>query len=105
MKLRHVATLCACLAAGVPAASGNPTDPDLPPAGSYGFNWLDPDSQCRQLTEEDLARVEECTVSTNAFGLDLASHACKVDADTELMVYETEAQCQQALETMQANGP
>ena len=105
MKLRRVVTLCAFLAAGMQAASGNLADPNLPPPGSHGFNWLDPDSQCRPLAEEDLARIEACTVEPNAFGLDLPSRACKIDADTELVVYDTEAQCQQALETMQANGP
>ena len=105
MKFRHAATLFALLAAGVPAAAGNPDDRNLPPPGSHGFNWLDPDSPCREITEEDIARFQSCEASDNGFGLDLKSHMCKIDADTELMVYDTEAQCQQALETMQANGP
>jgi hypothetical protein len=86
------------------AASGAAAAERLPPAGSYGFNWLDPNSECRKLTDEDLAKVSKCTVTANAFGLDLESHACRVSADVELIVYETAAQCQQALETMQANG-
>jgi hypothetical protein len=105
MKLRRVATLCAFLAAGVPSASGNPTDPNLPLPGSHGFNWLDPESQCREISEKDIARSRSCEVSDNGFGLDLKSHKCTVDEDTELMVYATAADCQQALETMQANGP
>ena len=76
-----------------------------PKAGSYGFNWLDPDSQCKKLSDKDLKKAPKCTVTDNAFGLDLKSHACKIDKDVELIVYETAAQCQQALETMQANGP
>ena len=87
------------LSASAATAAGH-----LPPAGSYGFNWLDPKSQCRKLTDKDLAKVSKCTVTANAFGLDLESHACRVSAHVELIVYETAAQCQQALETMQANG-
>ena len=85
------------------AASGAAAE-RVPPAGSYGFNWLDPKSQCRKLTDKDLAKVAKCTVTANAFGLDLESHACRVSAHVELIVYKTAAQCQQALETMQANG-
>ena len=86
------------------AASAGTAAERLPPAGSYGFNWLDPESQCRKLTDKDLAKVSKCTVTANAFGLDLQSHACRVSAHVELIVYRTAAQCQQALETMQANG-
>jgi hypothetical protein len=78
----------------------------VPPPGSYAFNWLDPEgAECSALTEADLAKVTSCEASDNAFGLSLESHACKVDENTELMVYATADQCQEALETMQANGP
>ena len=87
------------LSASAATAAGH-----LPPAGSYGFNWLDPKSQCRKLTDKDLAKVSKCTVTANAFGLDLESHACRVSAHVELIIYKTAPQCQQALETMQANG-
>jgi len=86
------------------AASGVTAADRMPPAGSYGFNWLDPESHCKKLTEKDLAPVIKCTVSTNAFGLQLSSHMCKVSAHVELIVYRTAAQCQEALETMQANA-
>jgi len=86
------------------SASGATAAERLPPVGSYGFNWLDPNSQCKKLTAEDLAKVSKCTVTANAFGLDLESHSCRVSAHVELLVYKTAAQCQQALETMQANG-
>ena len=77
----------------------------MPQPGSYGFNWLDTASHCKKLTAKDLASVSKCTASTNAFGLQLQSHACKVNKNVEFMVYKTAAQCQEALETMQANGP
>ena len=77
----------------------------VPPPGSYGFNWLDAASHCKKLTVKDLAPVSKCTLSTNAFGLELESHVCKVNKHVELMIYKTAAQCQEALETMQSNGP
>ena len=86
------------------AAAGTGAAERVPKAGSYGFNWLDPKSSCKKLTDKDLAKLKTCTVTSNAFGLDLDSHMCKVSAHVELVVYKTAAQCQQALETMQANG-
>lgn len=97
-KLRLAAI---CLVASSVTAADRMPRPD-----SYGFNWLDSESHCRKLTAEDLSRLsKKCTMSTNAFGLQLESYSCKVDAHTELVVYETAEQCQEALETMQANGP
>ena len=93
-----LATIC-LVASSVTAADR------MPQPGSYGFNWLDSGSHCRKLTAEDLSSPSKCTMSANAFGLQFESHTCKVDAHTELVVYETAEQCQEALETMQANGP
>ena len=86
-------------AAGVAAADSVPTP------GSFGFNWLETSSRCKQLTAKDLATFSTCTVSSNAFGLPLNSLVCKVNSHIEYMVYKTAAQCQEALETMQSNGP
>jgi hypothetical protein len=94
LNLAFVATLLAATTAA-----------DKPQPGSYGFNWLASDSSCKKLTGKDLAPVSKCTISTNAFGLQLKSHVCKINDHVELMVYKTAAQCQEALETMQANGP
>lgn len=77
----------------------------MPQPGSYAFNWLEPSSRCKKLTRQDLARVSKCTVNDNAFGLDLKSHACKVNRKVELIVYKTAAECEEAWETMQANAP
>ena len=77
----------------------------MPQPGSYGFNWLDAESHCKKLTAKDLAPVKSCTISTNAFGLQFNSHVCKISSRIELMVYTTAAECKEALETMQANGP
>ena len=93
------------LALALLAAAGTSAAGERPKPGSFGFNWLDPaNSQCRELTQADIAAFSECTVSDNAFGIDLRSHACKVDDRTEMIVYPDAGQCQQGLETMQANG-
>lgn len=86
------------------ATSVVPATDGMPKPGAYGFNWLDPHSHCRQITQKDLAQVSKCSVNTNAFGLSSRSHTCKVNAHIELVIYETAAQCKEALETMQANG-
>ena len=98
MTLKLALAMLLLPAAAAPAA-------DLPPPGSHGFNWLEPEGPCREITAEDIATFQSCEASDNGFGLDLKSHMCKVDEKTEFMVYATAAQCQEALETMQANGP
>jgi hypothetical protein len=98
-------TLLAALSKVLLAASTASAADHLPPPGSYGFNWLDANCHCAKLTDKDLAQAKDCTRSNNAFGLRLDSLVCKINARTELMVYKTQAQCQEALETMQANGP
>ena len=86
-------------------ATGAMAGSHAPPAGGFGFNWLTADSHCKKLSAHDLAKASQCTVSKNAFGLPSESQLCKVDSHVEYMVYKTQAQCQQAVETMQANGP
>ena len=94
-----------CLSLALLAAAATPAADRLPKAGSYGFNWLDPENtSCEQLTELDLANFSECTTSNNAFGLELESHACRVDDKVEFIVYNDMAQCQEAFETMKSNG-
>jgi len=87
------------------AASGVAAADSVPAPGSFGFNWLEPTSHCKQLSAKDLATVLSCKASSNAFGLQLDSLVCKVNSHVEYMVYKTAAQCQEALETMQSNGP
>jgi len=85
------------------AAAAPAADP-MPKPGSYGFNWLDPSSPCKQLSAKDLAKASTCEATDNAFGIDLKAHTCKVSAKVEWIVYDTAEHCQQAWETMQANG-
>ena len=88
------------------AAAGSSASDGLPKPGSYGFNWLDPENAaCRALTAKDIAAMRQCAASDNAFGIDLPSKSCRVDENVELIVYDTAEQCQQGLETMQANAP
>jgi hypothetical protein len=89
------------LLAAAPAA---PATVPMPKAGSFGFNWLDAKSHCKKLTAKDLAPIKACERSNNAFGLDTNPLMCKVSAKVELVIYDTAAQCQEGLETMQANG-
>jgi len=78
----------------------------MPKPGSYGFNWLAPETaECRKLTEKDIKAMKSCADSANAFGIDVPSKACRVSKKVELIVYETRMQCQEGLETMQANAP
>lgn len=84
------------------------TEAGLPAAGSYGFDWLKPDStRCQQLTPKLIARFKQCTPPdiSYSFGLDFPGQACRINARSEFMVYVTRKQCQEAFETMQAHAP
>ena len=88
------------------AATGGSASDSFPKAGSYAFNWLDPENAaCRMLDDADIADMKSCAASANAFGIDLPSQACRVNEEVEFIVYDTKAHCQEALETMQANAP
>ena len=88
------------------AAAGSGASDSRPAPGSFGFNWLDPETaECREMTAKDIAAMKECSDSPNAFGIELPSKACRVDEKVELIVYDTREQCQEGLETMQANAP
>lgn len=94
-------TLSSCVASQAADAS-------FPVAGSYGFDWLAPDSaKCVRIADADVKRFKACEFHTSgAFGLDLAYHSCPVSAKRgEFLAFESQAACQEALETMQANAP
>ena len=77
----------------------------VPHAGDYGFNWFSPDARCRKITSKDIKSFSKCVPNNDAFGLTLHALSCRVNSKAEIMVYENRSQCQEALETMQANGP
>lgn len=81
---------------------------DFPVVGGYGFDWLKPQTaKCRRITQQDKDHFKTCEflAKGNAFGLPLAHHTCKSSAKSEHFIYETRRQCQEAIETMQANSP
>jgi len=103
--MNRFALSLACLLPVVALASSGARE-GMPKPGTFGFNWLDPESaECKKLEAKDIAAMKSCADSANAFGLDLPSKACRVSAKVELIFYDTAEHCQQGLETMQANAP
>ena len=88
-------------------AAGTAGEATFPVSGSYGFDWLAPDSaKCMRIAEADAKQFKVCEFHTSgAFGLDLAYHACPTAKRGELLIFKSQAACQEALETMQANAP
>jgi hypothetical protein len=87
---------------------------DFPVEGSYGFDWLQPQTtSCRRITRDDAKRFSSCefSASGNAFGLPSSYHKCAVSprcprsSRSEFFIYASREGCQEALETMQSNGP
>lgn len=94
------------LVVGSAAFCVHAADSGFPVAGSFGFDWLAPDSaKCVRIA--DAKQFKACEFHTSgAFGLDLAYHSCPTAAKRgEFLVFKTQAACQEALETMQANAP
>jgi hypothetical protein len=75
--------------------------------GGYGFDWLKPmTAQCKLITQKDAERFKKCELSrTDAFGLPLVFHQCRVNDRSEFFIYSSLANCLEAFETMQANAP
>lgn len=83
------------------------TEAGFPIIGSYGFDWLKPQStRCSQITASEATKFKHCNYSKDyAFGLDLFAYSCRVNARSEYILLKTKSQCQDAFETMQANAP
>lgn len=79
----------------------------FPVAGGYGFDWLAPDTaKCIRIADTDARQFKACEFhASGAFGLDLAYHACPTTQRGEFLVFKSQAACQEALDTMQANAP
>lgn len=80
---------------------------DYPPAGSYGFDWLDPlSAQCRQITGADIRSFKSCYFEKEggSFGLEYPYYSCRVNDEIEFVVYLSESACIEAKETMDANA-
>ena len=80
---------------------------EFPIAGSYGFDWLKPDTtRCKIITAKDVAVFKKCEFTeSGTFGLPLASHACRAGKHSEFIILRNKAECKDALETMRANAP
>lgn len=74
--------------------------------GGHAFDWKKPRAaKCKAVTAQDAAKFRKCEFApTGAFGLPLAYHTCTVGPRSEFIVLDSAAHCQEALETMQANG-
>lgn len=98
---------CAALALVAVAAAAAAAGAPRGVIGGFGFNWSKPSqAACREVTTKMAQDFVGCEFSpSGAFGLPLASFACRVKGKGEIMVFSKKAECQKALETMLANGP
>jgi len=93
---------------GKPVATASAKDAK-PPVGSFGFNWLKPETaKCQKLKEADIKRFKSCQPGgeEGGFGTNIKStHTCQVNEKNEWNIYATRKDCQIAFETIQANAP
>ncbi len=90
-----------------PATTSNLVNQALPAVGSYGFNWLTPKTAtCAPVVAADIATYKNCDTSRPGFGGDFKpTHACRVNASSEWIIYAQQSHCQSELATMKANEP
>lgn len=77
--------------------------------GKYGFDWLKPQSaKCAAITEKTLTGSKSCqymkTGDTGSFTGNADFYTCKVNANSEYMIYKSQARCKEEIETMKSNG-
>ena len=80
----------------------------FPVQGGYGFDALKPTTAtCHRITAQEAATFTRCEFSADgyAFGLSSQYHQCDALPRGEAFIYQSQAKCQAALETMQSNGP
>ena len=80
----------------------------FPLVGGQGFDWLNPGTAaCQTITQADAAGFSRCDFDprANAFALPYPLYRCQAPCRREVLIYASKAQCSQALQTMQANGP
>ena len=89
------------LAAGVPCMAAS-----APPAGSYGFDSLQPGTaKCAKLDAPQIARLSQCSFAkSNSFGDDREGWSCHVGKRAGFMAYAKKADCEAELELERANG-
>lgn len=76
-------------------------------SSGVGFNWLDPESaRCARIGAADGKRIKMCEFrQSGAFGLPYAYYSCATGDGAQYLVFGSTSECQEALETMQANAP
>lgn len=83
-------------------------DDSKPPTGSFGFDWLKPQSsKCRKLSAKDIEHFGHCapTREEHGFGQHKPTHKCRVNARSEWIIYASKKQCEEEFATMEANAP
>lgn len=87
------------------AAQGR--DAPFPVSSGVGFDWLDPESaQCARIADIGSNGFKACEYhESGAFGLSYAYYSCATWDGAEFLVFRSPSECQEALETMQANAP
>lgn len=95
--------LLASAIAGLPCVAA----PSAPVAGSFGFDWLKPNTaRCVALPQAALDAFSSCEYRKDGtFGLRDPAFVCRKSARSEYFIYASKAVCQRNLETMQANAP
>ena len=98
------ATVLAIACLGTAARSAEPA---FRVHDGFGFDWLAPDSaRCTRVATKDTKAFQTCAFhDSGAFGLSLAYFSCPIRKGSELLVFKSSSECQEALETMQANAP
>lgn len=100
-RMLHLLAVSLLTASSVHAAS-NAT----PPAGSYGFDSLKPETTtCAKLDAAQIGKLSDCSFGKdNSFGDDREGWSCRVGKRTGFMVYRTLADCKAELDLERANG-
>jgi hypothetical protein len=74
--------------------------------GKYGFDWLHPENAtCTRVSEPEIKTFKTCAPATTGSFTGKTGHVVCQRKDGEFLIYETKTQCQEELETMQANAP
>jgi hypothetical protein len=81
--------------------------PPAPDAGSFGFDWLKPNTaKCVALPEAAMKDFRSCVYNADGtFGLRDPAFACRKNEKSEYLFYESKAACVRNFETMEANAP
>ncbi len=77
------------------------------PQDAFGFDWLKPESaKCEQISQSLHNTFGDCLYqSDGAFGLNDPIFKCRINDQSEFLVFEDKSACERNLETMLANAP